>query len=98
MGRFPFVEGGEAFGVLGDLQQRGGERVPPFLPCRVHGSWVLLTAMDSVSGRPRCRRQVGCRGRGPTRARAGVGVGCRCGWWPGRWSTPWERWRCGGGG
>ena len=33
---FPFVEDGEAFGVLGDLQQQGGERVCRAAVWRVH--------------------------------------------------------------
>jgi hypothetical protein len=33
---FPFVEDGEAFGVLGDLQQQGGDRVCRAAVWRVH--------------------------------------------------------------
>jgi hypothetical protein len=49
---FTLVEDGEAFGVLGDLQQRRGNHVTGVVRLTVHR---LVTATGSGPGRPMCR-------------------------------------------
>lgn len=46
---FPFVEGSDPLGLLGDLQQRRGDDVSRFVRWPAH---VLLTATGSVPDRP----------------------------------------------